>query len=58
MATRQATITVPDIGNFSEVEIIDILVQPGDSVSAEDALITLESEQSHNGYSLPPLAER
>ena len=46
MATRQATITVPDIGNFSEVEIIDILVQPGDSVSAEDALITLESDKA------------
>lgn len=46
MAKRQATITVPDIGNFSEVEIIDILVQPGDSVSAEDALITLESDKA------------
>ena len=36
-------LTVPDLGDFSDVEIIEILVSPGDSVQAEDPLITLES---------------
>ena len=39
-------VLVPDIGDFSEVEIIDILVKPGDSVNREDSLITLESDKA------------
>ena len=39
-------IKVPDIGDFSDVEIIEILVKPGDSVALEDALITLESDKA------------
>ncbi len=39
-------ITVPDIGNFDEVEIIEVLVSPGDTISAEDSLITLESDKA------------
>ena len=39
-------ITVPDIGNFAEVDVIDILVKVGDEVSVEDALITLESDKA------------
>ncbi len=44
MAVKE--ITVPDIGNFDEVEIIEVLVSPGDQVSAEDSLITLESDKA------------
>lgn len=40
------TVTVPDIGDFAGVEIIEILVQVGDSVAAEDPLITLESDKA------------
>ncbi len=40
------TVTVPDIGNFAGVEVIEILVKPGDSVKKEDALITLESDKA------------
>jgi pyruvate dehydrogenase E2 component (dihydrolipoamide acetyltransferase) len=39
-------IRVPDIGDFADVEVIEILVSPGDSVSAEDSLITLESDKA------------
>ncbi|SEH07364.1 dihydrolipoyllysine-residue acetyltransferase [Candidatus Venteria ishoeyi] len=39
-------IPVPDIGDFKGVEVIEIMVSPGDSVAAEDSLITLESDKS------------
>lgn len=44
--TEQRTITVPDIGDFDEVEVIEVLVAPGDSVNAEDSVITLESDKA------------
>ncbi|WP_440996749.1 dihydrolipoyllysine-residue acetyltransferase [Arhodomonas sp. SL1] len=40
------TVTVPDIGDFDEVDVIEVLVQPGDSVEAEQSLITLESDKA------------
>ncbi|MDZ7810438.1 MAG: biotin/lipoyl-containing protein [Arhodomonas sp.] len=40
------TVTVPDIGDFDEVDVIEVLVQPGDSVEAEESLITLESDKA------------
>ncbi|TDR23561.1 dihydrolipoyllysine-residue acetyltransferase [Marinicella litoralis] len=39
-------INIPDIGDFAEVEVIEVLVQVGDEVSAEDAIISLESEKA------------
>lgn len=39
-------IRVPDIGDFSDVEIIEVLVAEGDSVEAEAPLITLESDKA------------
>ncbi|MBN1379052.1 MAG: dihydrolipoyllysine-residue acetyltransferase [Gammaproteobacteria bacterium] len=39
-------ITVPDIGDFDEVEVIEVLVQAGDRVEAESSLITLESDKA------------
>ena len=39
-------ISVPHIGDFDTVEIIEIAVQPGDKVNPEDTLITLESEKA------------
>jgi dihydrolipoamide dehydrogenase len=41
-----ATVKVPDIGDFSDVPVIEILVSEGDEVSAEDPLLTLESEKA------------
>ena len=39
-------VTVPDIGDFDAVDVIDILVGPGDEIAAEDSLITLESDKA------------
>ncbi|MEM1345859.1 MAG: biotin/lipoyl-containing protein, partial [Pseudomonadota bacterium] len=39
-------IKVPDIGDFTDVPVINILVSPGDHVAAEDALIELESDKA------------
>jgi pyruvate dehydrogenase E2 component (dihydrolipoamide acetyltransferase) len=39
-------IKVPDIGDFSEVTVIELLVKPGDTVKAEQSLITVESDKA------------
>jgi pyruvate dehydrogenase E2 component (dihydrolipoamide acetyltransferase) len=39
-------VLVPDIGNFKDVEIIEVSVKAGDSVNAEDTLITLETDKA------------
>ena len=39
-------VKVPDIGDFKNVPIIEILVKPGDSVTAEQPLLTLESDKA------------
>ena len=39
-------IQVPDIGDFAEVEIIEVLVRPGDAIHEEDSLITVESDKA------------
>jgi dihydrolipoamide dehydrogenase len=39
-------VTVPDIGDFAGVPVIEIHVAPGDTVAAEDPLITLESDKA------------
>jgi dihydrolipoamide dehydrogenase len=39
-------IQVPDIGDFDSVDVVDVLVKPGDTVTAEQPLITLESEKA------------
>ncbi|HWI36617.1 MAG TPA: dihydrolipoyllysine-residue acetyltransferase [Burkholderiales bacterium] len=40
------TVPVPDIGDFKEVEVIEVLVKPGDKVAKEQSLITLESDKA------------
>ena len=39
-------VRVPDIGDFQEVPVIEVLVKPGDRVKKNDSLITLESEKA------------
>jgi len=39
-------IQVPDIGDFDEVGVIEVLVKPGDTVKAEQSLITVESDKA------------
>ncbi len=44
MATME--VKVPDIGDFKEVEVIEILVKPGDVVAVEQSLVTVESDKA------------
>ena len=39
-------VLVPDIGDFKEVEVIEILVKPGDTVAKEQSLVSLESDKA------------
>ncbi len=39
-------VTLPDIGDFEQVDVIEILVSPGDRVEAEESIITLESDKA------------
>ena len=39
-------VKVPDIGDFTDVPVIEVLVKPGDTVKAEDSLVTLESDKA------------
>jgi len=39
-------ITVPDLGDFADVEVIEVLVNSGDSVEREDGLITVETDKA------------
>jgi pyruvate dehydrogenase E2 component (dihydrolipoamide acetyltransferase) len=42
----EATIEVPDIGDFKEVEVIEVMVKVGDTIQAEQSLITVESDKA------------
>ncbi len=44
--SKTIDINIPDIGDFDEVEIIEVLVKAGDEVQAEDSLITVESDKA------------
>lgn len=39
-------VKIPDIGDFKEIPVIEVLVKPGDAVKAEDSLVTLESDKA------------
>jgi pyruvate dehydrogenase E2 component (dihydrolipoamide acetyltransferase) len=43
---EKLTITVPDLGDFKSVEVVDVLVKPGDEVELETPLATLETEKA------------
>ncbi len=40
------TVTVPDIGDFHDVPVIEVMVKAGDAIRAEDPLLTLESDKA------------
>ena len=44
--TTRVEVTVPDIGDFAGVPVIELLVAPGDRVEREDPLLTLESDKA------------
>jgi pyruvate dehydrogenase E2 component (dihydrolipoamide acetyltransferase) len=42
----RTTVVVPDLGDFHDVEVIDVLVKPGDTVAVDAPLITLETDKA------------
>ncbi|KPF47703.1 hypothetical protein D621_16900, partial [beta proteobacterium AAP51] len=39
-------VKVPDIGDFKDVEVIELLVKPGDTIAVEQSLLTVESDKA------------
>ena len=44
--SAELQVLVPDIGDFKEVEVIEVLVKPGDAIAREQSLISLESDKA------------
>ncbi len=44
--TKMTQVTIPDIGDFDEVEVIEVLIGVGDTIAVEDPVITLESDKA------------
>ena len=44
--TQVIEIKVPDIGDFKDVAVIELLVKPGDAVEKETSLVTLETDKA------------
>jgi dihydrolipoamide dehydrogenase len=44
--SQAVEVKVPDIGDFKDVEVIEVLVKPGDTVAQEQSLITVESDKA------------
>jgi len=44
--SQSIEVKVPDIGDFKNIPVIEVLVKPGDTVNAEDPLVTLESDKA------------
>ena len=53
MSDAYPVIRVPPLGDFKDVEIIEVLVQPGDRVAAEAGIITLESDKASMEVPMP-----
>jgi pyruvate dehydrogenase E2 component (dihydrolipoamide acetyltransferase) len=43
---REVEVRVPDMGDFKDVTVIDVLIKPGDTIEAEAPLVTLETEKA------------
>src|SRR5436190_339900 len=39
-------VKVPDIGDFKDIPVIEVLVKPGDTIKTESAIVTLESDKA------------
>ena len=44
--SKEVEIRVPDIGDFTDIPIVEVLVKEGQSVEAEQSLVTLESDKA------------
>lgn len=55
--TSTAMVVVPDIGDFEEIEVIELLVNVGDTVALDQSLITLESDKASMEIPSPEAGE-
>ena len=39
-------LTIPDLGDFEDVDVIEVLVSPGDTVDVDDSLVVLETDKA------------
>ena len=46
VAAASMEVRVPDLGNFKDVAVIDVLVKPGDAIAVDTPLVTLESDKA------------
>ncbi|MCU0869063.1 MAG: dihydrolipoyl dehydrogenase [Burkholderiales bacterium] len=46
MLSKTVEVRVPDIGDFKDIPVIEVLVKPGDAIAADDSLVTLESDKA------------
>src|SRR3954463_11112859 len=44
--SKTIEVKVPDIGDYKNIPVIEVLVKPGDSIGKEDTLVTLESDKA------------
>ncbi len=54
MATIE--VKVPDIGDFKEVDVVEVLVKAGDTIAEEQSLISVESDKATMEILRPPPA--
>lgn len=45
-APQSIDLVVPDVGDFTDVEVIEVLVSPGDEIAVDDSLLTLETDKA------------
>jgi pyruvate dehydrogenase E2 component (dihydrolipoamide acetyltransferase) len=53
--SKLVSVTLPDIGDFHDVEVVEVMVKPGDKVRVDDSLITIESDKA--SMEVPSTAE-
>ncbi len=51
-------VKVPDIGDYKNIPVIEVFVKPGDSVNAEDSLLTLDTRTEAGRRILMPMATK
>lgn len=45
-ASALQSLTIPDLGDFSDVEVIEVLIAPGDQIAIDDGVLTLETDKA------------
>ena len=46
VSAGKQTLTVPDLGDFADIDVIEVHIAPGDSIAVDDSLVTLETDKA------------